>query len=72
MYHTKVSFAGGSHEKAWPRSTDLPPPLSGTASQGAVAGPQGMPLETSRSGNSQLGVGAAPEAALPIPLSGKG
>lgn len=46
--------------------------ISHLPSQGAVAGPQGMPVETARSGNSQLGVGAAPEAALPIPLSGKG
>lgn len=33
MYHTKVSFAGGSHGKDWTRSTDFPPPLRGTGSQ---------------------------------------
>lgn len=33
MYHTKVSFAGGSHEEAWPRSADFPPPLEGTGSR---------------------------------------
>lgn len=26
MYHTKVSFAGGSHWKDWSRSADDPPP----------------------------------------------
>lgn len=67
MYHTKVSFAGGSHEKAWPRSTDLPPPLSGTVSQGAVAGPQGLPLETTSSGNSQLGGGGCSRGSSPHP-----
>lgn len=72
MYHTKVTFAGGSHEEAWPRSTDFPPPLQGTGSQGAVAGPQVMPIKTARSRNSQLGVEAVPGAAFPTPPNGKG
>jgi hypothetical protein len=59
MYHTKVSFAGGSHGKHWPRSSDDPPPLQGTVSQGAAAGPWRMPTKTALSGNSQLGVGVA-------------
>lgn len=61
MYHTKVSFAGGSHWKDWSRSAD----------QGAVAEPWGMPVKTAPSGNSQPGVGAVLGAAFPTPPNGK-
>lgn len=56
MYHTKVSFAGGSHEEAWPRSTDSPLPLL------RAQGPWSL---TEHSGKSQWAVGACPGPLAP-------